>query len=46
MYGKIVKYRGYKIWINCLPSTRDDELERRAKVKLERYLNGEIDSLN
>jgi hypothetical protein len=45
MYGKHVDCNGYKVWINCLPSTTDKELKERAKRKVERYLNGEIDSL-
>lgn len=46
MYGKIVEFKGYNVWINCLPSTKEDELQRRAEVKLERFLNDEIANLD
>jgi hypothetical protein len=45
MYGKYVTYKGYKIWINCVPSTSEEELQARAARKLNRYLSGEIYSL-
>lgn len=45
MYGKQVRYNGYTVWINCVPSTSEKELRKMAKIKVEKYLKGEINSL-
>ena len=46
MYGKIITIAGHKIWVNCVPSTTDEELFRIAKSKLIKYQNGEIKTLS
>jgi len=42
MYGRIVKYKGFDIWVSCVPTTSKEELQRRAKIRYEKYLKGEI----
>ena len=40
MYGRMVKYKGFDIWINCLPTTSEEELQRRAKNRYEQIHKG------
>jgi hypothetical protein len=45
MYGTIISYNGYSVWVQCTPTTSEKDKIKKAKAKVEKYLNGEIDSL-
>lgn len=46
MYGKIVTLlNGTKVWVWCVPSTPDNELQELALHKYELYIKGVIKDL-
>lgn len=38
MFGKMIKYAGYSIWVWCSPSTTKDELQEKARAILHRNM--------
>lgn len=45
MYGKWVIVGSFKVWIDCTPQTTHEELEMRARNKINNMTEGYYDKL-